>query len=157
MITYQEGKRQFNYRIVGVALSEGRVLLHRSEHENFWSLPGGRAEMLEPARETLRREMREELGIQVEVERLLWVVENFFDYAGKSYHELALYFLMTLPNESLWTNRREPFFGTENGIRLIFKWQPLDELPSVPLYPTFLRQGLQTIPDTITHVVHRDR
>jgi hypothetical protein len=29
----------------------------------------------------------------VEVLRLLWLVENFFDYEGRSYHEVALYFL----------------------------------------------------------------
>ena len=40
----------------------GRILLHRADYEDFWSLPGGRVEMLEDSREALRREMLEELG-----------------------------------------------------------------------------------------------
>ena len=90
MITLAHGDYSFNYRIVGVALHDGHVLLHRGESEDFWTLPGGRAELGEPAEETLRREMREELGVEVEVERLLWVVENFFSYQGRSWHELAV-------------------------------------------------------------------
>ena len=72
MITFDGGPARFNFRVVGVALDRerGRALLHRAEHDDFWSLPGGRAELLEPAEATLRREMREELGVEVAVERL---------------------------------------------------------------------------------------
>jgi 8-oxo-dGTP pyrophosphatase MutT (NUDIX family) len=41
--------------------------------------------------------MLEELGVLVKVERPLWFVENFYEYAGQSCHEIALYFLMHLP------------------------------------------------------------
>ena len=68
---------QFNYRVVGIVIHNGRVLAHRGEDEGFWTLPGGHAELLEPAALTLKRELREELGIEVEVGRLVWVVENF--------------------------------------------------------------------------------
>ena len=63
---------QFNYRVVGIVIHNGRVLAHRGEDEGFWTLPGGHAELLEPAALTLKRELREELGIEVEVDRLVW-------------------------------------------------------------------------------------
>jgi ADP-ribose pyrophosphatase YjhB (NUDIX family) len=37
-------------------------LLHRSEIDDFWSLPGGRTRLFESARDALRREMRAELA-----------------------------------------------------------------------------------------------
>jgi hypothetical protein len=40
MITFKSERNAFNYRIVGVALHEGRVLLHKGEDEDFWTLPG---------------------------------------------------------------------------------------------------------------------
>lgn len=162
MITFSENGVRFNCRIVGVAIHNSRVLLHRAEWDDFWSLPGGRAELLEPSAETLRREMCEELDAQVAVERLLWIVENFFEYRGERFHELALYFLMTLPED--WPRlQQESFFGDEifhsdgeGDLRLIYRWFPLASLDTTRLYPTFLRQGLQALPATPLHVMHHD-
>jgi len=63
MITFSHHNTRFNYRIAAVALHEGNVLLNKLADHNFWFLPGGRAELLEPSHQTLKREMREELGI----------------------------------------------------------------------------------------------
>ena len=97
LIRFEEGERRFQCRVAGLAVDGARVLLHHAAFEDFWTFPGGRAELGEPLAEGLRREMREELETEVTVERLLWVVENFFTYDGKAYHELGFYFLMTLP------------------------------------------------------------
>jgi ADP-ribose pyrophosphatase YjhB (NUDIX family) len=80
MISFDIGGARFNYRVVGIALDGNRVLLHRAEMDDFWSLPGGRGEILEPSEETLKREMMEELSIEIRVDRSVWVVENFFKY-----------------------------------------------------------------------------
>jgi ADP-ribose pyrophosphatase YjhB (NUDIX family) len=155
VITFEQDSKRFNHRVAGVSLRDGRVLLHRAETEDFWTLPGGRVELLEPSAEALRREMQEELGIEVEVERLLWVVENFFEYDKKAYHELAFYFLVSFPaNSPLYD--KPAFQGNEEGVRLLFQWFPLDTLETVRLYPSFLRAALQILPDAVTHVVHFD-
>ena len=49
MITFEEGEVGFNYRVVGIAVNGNQVLLHRAENDDFWSLPGGRVELLEPS------------------------------------------------------------------------------------------------------------
>ena len=156
MITFEIGGAQFNYRAVGIALNGDRALLHRAEMDDFWSLPGGRIELLEPAKDALKREMLEELDIEIRVERLVWVVENFFEYDSKPYHEIAFYFLMTFPHDSHLYERDEPFVAYDNGIKLIFKWYRLDELKTLELYPAFLKDGLRSIPESIEHIVHVD-
>jgi 8-oxo-dGTP pyrophosphatase MutT (NUDIX family) len=157
VIRFDQGTRRFNYRVVGVALHDGAVLLHRAEHESFWSLPGGRAEHGETAEQTIRREMLEELGTSIEVVRLLWLVENFFDYDGFNYHELALYFLIRFPPGSAPLNA-EAFDAADAGIRLMFKWFAVErqQLASLPLLPAFLPEGLANLPTSVVHVVHRD-
>ena len=155
MLTFETDQFKFSYRIVGVALHEGHVLLHRAETDDFWALPGGRAEALEPAAETLRREMSEELGASVRVGRLLWVVENFFDYR-KPHHELGFYFAIEFESDSYYDLAR-PLWGREGGLRLIFCWFPVDELDELPLYPSFLRHALRAPPATTQHVVHVDQ
>lgn len=156
MITFIQEDTRFTNRVVGVAIDQGRVLLHQFEGDDFWALPGGRAELLEPAIATLRREMAEELNIDVEVERLLWTVENFFEYRGMEHHELGLYFLMRVPAD--WSQRSAAgsFLGDEHGKPLVFQWFPLETLSTLRLYPSFLINGLRHLPPAPQHMVHTD-
>ena len=156
MITLQQGDVRFIYRVVGVGLHEGRVLAHRDEGEDFWALPGGRGELMEPSPDTLRREMQEEIDADVEVERLLWVVENFFEYQGLKHHEVGFYYLMCFPPGSPVLQRGDSFIGDEDGKPMIFDWLPLSRLGEITLYPSFLRTALQSLPAHPVHVVHHD-
>jgi ADP-ribose pyrophosphatase YjhB (NUDIX family) len=79
MITFDQGKARFNHRVAGIVLNGDRVLIHRAEIDDFWSLPGGRVSILESTADALEREMQEELDVEVDIKRLVWVVENFFD------------------------------------------------------------------------------
>jgi 8-oxo-dGTP pyrophosphatase MutT (NUDIX family) len=157
VIRFDQGTRRFNYRVAGVAIHDGFVLLHRLDGDPFWTLPGGRAEHGETAEQTIRREMFEELGTSVDVVRLLWLVENFFEYDGLDYHELALYFLLRFPPGS-GPLRAAAFDGTEAGAPLRFEWCSVDyrQLAKRPLLPAFLPEGLTHLPASIVHIVQRD-
>lgn len=155
MIRFEAGGVRFNMRLVAVILAGERVLVHRTESESFWSLPGGRAELLETTRDGLAREMTEELDTEVEVGRLLWLVENFFEYEGMPYHELGLYFLVTLPLASSLL-ASDAFPGYEGSLELIFRWAGLNELDHMVLLPSFLKVGLRNLPTTTQHIVHHD-
>jgi 8-oxo-dGTP diphosphatase len=68
----------------------GRVLLVRRGHEPYqgtWSLPSGRAEPGEDVRTTATREVREETGLDVEVDDLLGVVRRQ-DSASSVHYEI---------------------------------------------------------------------
>jgi ADP-ribose pyrophosphatase YjhB (NUDIX family) len=157
LLRIEEGDWRFQCRVAGIAVDQGRVLLHHADFEDFWTFPGGRAELSEPLAAGVRREMREELGAEVTVERLLWVVENFFSYAGKAYHELGFYFLITFPPGSPVLAASTPILRDADDTRLIFQWHPIDALEEVRLFPAFLRRALRTLPENVTHVVeHAD-
>jgi 8-oxo-dGTP pyrophosphatase MutT (NUDIX family) len=142
---------RFNFRVAGVAYAGGRVLLQRVAGIDFWFLPGGRVEMLESAQEALRREIREELGIEASIGRLLWVAENFFAMGGYQYHELGLYFAMDLPSS---VDHDEEFAAFDPSAELRMRWLPLDDLPEIR--PAFLRQVLHEPPASTTHIVFHD-
>ncbi len=155
MITFDRDNVRFTNRVVGVAFDRERVLLHRADDMNFWALPGGRAELLEPSPQTLVREMQEEIGVDVQVDRLLWVSENFFEYGPRSYHEIGFYFLMHLPVDSPLRDQTS-FVGHEGNMDVHFEWHPVATLEHVVLYPTFLRTGLKSPPAATTHIIHVD-
>jgi ADP-ribose pyrophosphatase YjhB (NUDIX family) len=156
MNTSENSKAKFTFRVVGIALDKNRVLLHKAEKDDFWALPGGHVELREQAEDALKREMKEEIGVEIQVKRLVWVVENFFEYEDTPYHELGLYFLIDLPSDSNLYDKNEPFIGYEEGVKLIFQWHSLNDLENTPLYPTFLQKGLKSIPENIEHIVHID-
>jgi ADP-ribose pyrophosphatase YjhB (NUDIX family) len=157
MITFQRDRWQYDFRTAAVAIHKGHVLLHRAEPDNFWALPGGRVELGESADGALVREMHEETGMAVRIERLVWVVESFFLLSGRRHHEIGFYYLVALPSETAQLNLSAQFFGEEEGgLRLIFQWFPIDTLSAVRLYPSFLQKGLGALPNSISHIVQTD-
>jgi ADP-ribose pyrophosphatase YjhB (NUDIX family) len=158
MLEFDRGQQRFCYRAAAVILDRGRVLLQEDMlTEQFWILPGGRMEHGEPGAGCIAREMREELEEDVTVERLLWFVENFFEHRRMKWHEVGLYFLVSLPEDSRFYGEG-PHWGVETEIDLKFRleWHDVEKLEGVRLLPSFLRQRLRSLPESIEYVVHRD-
>jgi 8-oxo-dGTP diphosphatase len=90
----------------GVVISKGRALLVRRGRAPFqgeWSIPGGMLELGETILEGVRRELREETGIDAEVIELIEVFERIaLDGAGKTqYHYVVLdYFCEPISGEA---------------------------------------------------------
>ena len=53
-------------------------------------IPGGRIQTMESSREALAREMKEEMGLEIEINKVrqLTVLENFFTYEERGFHEI---------------------------------------------------------------------
>ena len=154
MITYEVSGCCFNYRVAAVVVQDEHVLVCREADGDFWFLPGGRCEMMESSDEAMRRELREELGVECHVERLLWVVENLLILGGRRFHELGLYFLVSLPSSSaLLDKSRLLAFHEAIGIDREARWFPLGEVAAINLVPAFLRTGLAELPETPRHII----
>lgn len=142
MISFLTGEQRFQFRAAAVIVDEGCVLLHRTEFDPFWALPGGRVEPGEDAAATVVREMQEEVEQAVVCERLLYVAENFFDYQGQRHHERGLYFLTHLRPDAALLAKDAVHFGVEGHQRLEFAWFALADLHQVDLKPSFLITAL---------------
>jgi len=138
MISLPVGDALFNYRVAGVAILNGKVLLHKTPSDKFWSLPGGRAELFEFSKNTLIREMMEETGLDVTVGEMLWVSENFFVYNAIKHHEIGFYFTM----EIMGLENQSDFLGKEGSEDLLFKWFDVSELHTLKVYPEFIASQL---------------
>lgn len=147
----------FNFRVAGVAIHNGRVLLDRNSRNQYWVLPGGHPDMMESMTDALKREIKEEIDEDVKVSRLLWVVENFF-HRKKDIHELSFYFEIHLAPNSRLLQSDGPFYGQEHDQQLLFQWHPIDEvqLAGLPLMPGFLASALVSVPETPQHIVVHD-
>lgn len=131
----------FNYRVAGIFVKDGHVLIHRNVRDDFWALPGGRVTLGEEAATALARELYEELNMRVTDTSFAFVHENLFTYNDQPFHEIGLYFYVDgdLPLQD------GDFYGPE-GDHLIYRWQKLDRLQDVTLYPEVLAQLPNRLP-----------
>lgn len=151
MLRFDVGDSRFNYRSAAVIIHDDHVLIHRSEKDNFWALPGGRVEFFESSEDTIPREILEELGLDRTVVRLIWHVENFFEYIGKKFHEVSNYFLAELTEYPEIVSEID-FSGIEEELDLIYRWVPVNKLPEYVLKPSFLVKGIQDLPPKIEYI-----
>ena len=86
----------------------------------FWEFPGGKIEDGEDPRRALQRELREELGIEVKVEKIWDVVFHVYP----EYPVLLLFYLC----------RIEKGVPRPIGCRAL-RWVDGRELPKIPLLP----------------------
>jgi ADP-ribose pyrophosphatase YjhB (NUDIX family) len=111
--------------------------------ERFYRPFGGGVEYGELSRDAVRREMREELGIELLEPRLIATLENIFEYGGEPQHEICFIYEAE-PADPAFLELDSPPATEANGERLVSSWRPLSELlegPS-PLYPTGLPELL---------------
>jgi mutator protein MutT len=96
-------KRGIDYIGVGVGAiitdSQGRLFLARrgikaKNERGLWEFPGGSVELGETMAAALRREMREEFGIEITVGELLDVVDHILKEEGQ--HWVSPTFLCTI-------------------------------------------------------------
>ena len=82
--------------VLGIAIKNGKILVSEGydkvKKQTFYRCLGGGIEFLETSQEALKREYKEELGIDIIVEDFCGISENIFTYQGKNAHELILFY-----------------------------------------------------------------
>jgi len=122
-------------RVAAVVVREGRVLLARHEKagETYWVLPGGAVEPGETLAEALRRELREEVGIEAELGELLFVNDGYRPEA----EIVAVYFAAKLKDE-----QQELRLSQGKVLREV-RWFAPEELAELELRPSIKEELLE--------------
>jgi len=114
-----------------------------SKAQTFFRPLGGGVEFGETSEAALRRELREELGVEVRPIRNLGVLESIFVYAGIQGHEIAIIWLTAFDDPALYALDRLPY--VEGATMDIAEWVQPSKLKAqgIPLYPDGLTELLQ--------------
>lgn len=125
----------FSYRLAGILVHNQKVLLHRTYNEIGYAFPGGHAAYPETNEQTLMREFKEEISANVRIKDLKWVGEIFFPFQGKPCHQICLFYLVELEDESqiLW----KAVFWEMNLLVIKLLYLNFSGSPSISLTPLF--------------------
>jgi 8-oxo-dGTP pyrophosphatase MutT (NUDIX family) len=111
---------------------DDRILVFRGydsvKQEYFYRPLGGGIEFGETGRDAIIREIREELGAEIENVIYLGALENLFTLEGEPGHEIVLVYDATFVDGSIY--ERDSIIGHELEIDSSFlaEWKSVDEL-----------------------------
>ena len=116
------------------------------KREMFYRPLGGGIEFGERAEAAIQREIREEIGAEVESLQYLFTLENIFTFNGEAGHEIVMVFDGKLAGEEWYA--RDGIEGREfDGFRqapLKAVWKRIEEFGAgAPLYPDGLLEHLK--------------
>jgi mutator protein MutT len=114
-------------RVAALIIKDGKILLveHEKGGRRYWLLPGGGVEYGESVEEALKRELQEEVGIEIAVHELLWLVDSI--PADRHRHVLNL----ILSAEALTTE----IHPHPDEVLRDARWMDLHDLPNLELFP----------------------
>lgn len=142
----------FRYRAAAIIIENGHVLFAKNEIDDYYYSIGGGVHLGENDEDAVKREVLEETGVEYEIDRLVFIHENFFKGTstldGLTCHEVAFYFLMKpRGSQELKSN------SYTQGVREHMHWLPIKNLKNYVAYPSFFAEKLLCLSDNIEHIV----
>lgn len=145
-----------NIRVGAIIMKDGKFLMVGNERADYLYSVGGRVKFGETAEEAIVREVSEETGVMMEIDRLGFVHENYFygdapANLGRLIYEISFFFYMDVPDGFVPVS--DSF--TEDDSKEHLKWVSADD--AVVVYPEFFKTELQHPEKSVKHMVTDER
>jgi len=145
-----------NVRVGAIIQKNGKILMVGNERADYLYSVGGRIKFGETAEEAIIREVLEETGVRMEIDRLGFVHENFFygdspSNFGKLIYEISFFFYMKTPID--FVPMGDSF--TEDHQKEHLEWISLRD--DIKIYPSFFKTELENPTNTVKHFVTDER
>ena len=138
-----------NIRAGAIIMKDGKLLMVGNDRNYLYSV-GGRLKFGETAAEAVVREVFEETGVKMKIDRLGFVHENYFygdapSNRNKLIYEISFFFYMKVPDTFVPVS--DSFTEGNSKERLV--WVALDE--DIQIYPEFFKTELKNASDTVKY------
>ena len=150
------GDGLLNIRVGAIIMRDGKLLMVGNERSDYLYSVGGRIKFGETAEEAVVREVLEETGVKMEVDRLGFVHENYFygdapTNLGKPIYEISFFFYMKVPQDFAPVSHS----FADGNCKEFLKWVSPHE--NIKIYPSFFKTELEIPSDGVRHFVTDER
>ncbi|MGT2667433.1 NUDIX hydrolase [Streptococcus rifensis] len=135
----------YGVRATALIIKDDQIFLCHDEKGKYYTV-GGAIEVGETTEEAVHREALEEVGIDVRIDHLAFVVENQFCQDGVNYHNIEFHYFVT-PLEEPSPNI------LDSDDKRSCRWVTLDELEQLQIVPHFLKTELVNWDGHTKHIV----
>ena len=139
---------KLNFRTAILVYHGDNVLLHKAKDEDFYNIPGGRVKFGEDSLSAIKREMQEELKIEISQAKFVGFFENFFVYAGIKYQELLTVYSCKI-NECEIT-KKQNFEAFDNN-NIVYHWFNKHDVKSLKCLPEIIYDIVDKDDENIVH------
>ncbi len=150
--TFKNKEGIFNFRVAAIIQNGSKVLMARNPNDSLCYSVGGRVKLNETLEDAVIREVFEETGVRVEIDRMAFIHENFFcNSENEKMHEISIFFYIK-PNEKLLAieNNQQTTDGPDGEY---LEWIDLNIEHDFKLYPEFYFTELKNKSVNVKHII----
>ncbi len=154
-----DNNTKFKLRVAGLLIKDNQLLVDEANNCGFKCLPGGYVQLLESTTIALEREMFEELGFQIEVDKLYGIIENFFvNKYSENVHEICFYYLVNAKDNKILDQNKFNIKELDNGMMINhnYEWVDFNLLEGANFKPIALIDKLLRKDFNLFHLIHKD-
>ncbi len=141
----------YGVRASALIIQDNMLLVAKSTYHDCYYTVGGAVRVGESSEDAVLREVYEETGYQLEIDRLVFMVERFCVISGQRFHEMGFFYLMKGCAEiKILSN------STSDLPQETLHWLPISDLPNMNLVPKFLRAKSLDQLTGIEHIISRE-
>lgn len=133
---------KLNIRAAVIIIHNGKVLVHRNINSDHYALVGGRVKIGENSEETVKREVFEEIGKEIEIIEYVSTIENFFEMEGTKYNEILFVHRAEFKDEED-KKITDTIKNIEGEDYLQYEWIDLDEIEEYSLKPRVTKETIK--------------
>ena len=144
--------KHFTCRVAAIILVENQLLMAKHKDYPCYYTVGGKVQINESTENAIIREIKEETGIDYEIENLSFVQERFFNSNNQQQHEITFYYKTKENTNTKNLVNKYTDQGENEKLYLL----DINNLSNLNIVPTFFKEILFNNIGGLKHIVTRE-
>jgi ADP-ribose pyrophosphatase YjhB (NUDIX family) len=151
-LAFEIDNKHFTCRVAAIILEKNQILMAKHKDYPCYYTVGGRVKINESTEDAIIREIKEETGIDYEIENLSFVQERFYTSSNQEQHEITFYYKT---KENIKTKNLENKYSDQGENEKLYLLD-IDNLNSFNVVPTFFKDIQLNNLSGLKHILTRE-
>ena len=144
------GEHKLNFRVSAMIKNGNKILLHHGLTDNHYTLPGGRVKEGETTEQALKREMKEEMGYDIDILKPVSFMENMFTDKGVQFHELLVTYELQFKDKQVYNKDKIELIESCKDFEFVL--MDISKLDNIIFLPSKLKDIIKNTTADFKHI-----